>query len=348
MELKDLITELCSLPSPSGFEDAVRERIADLAAPFTDRAETDSMGNLYLYRDCGRPDAGLLMLNAHMDEIGFIITGYEKGFLRFSHLGGVDPRMLPAGEVKILTDPPIYGVIDAMPPHVLPKGDSDKAIAPDKLFIDAGLAPNEAEKAVPLGTAAVFAGDCRPLGDRRLCGKSLDDRSCAAILLRVLENPSGRELNTNLCLMISAQEELGKRGAAVGAYRAEPDLAVVLDVTHAATPDSKPGETMEMGKGAAIGVGPNLHRDVTKLLFDIAAEKALPCQTEVMGGSTGTDAWAIQVSRRGVPTGLVSLPVKYMHSPVEVLDLDDAEAISALLTEFVSRAGDVLEGLYHA
>lgn len=340
MELDELIKELAGLPSPSGFEDTVRQRIAELAAPYVDFSETDNMGNLFLRKNCGRENAECLMLNAHMDEIGLIITGYEKGFLRFSTLGGVDPRMLPARELKILTEPPVYGVIDTMPPHVLSDSDSDKTLDAEKLFIDAGLSQEQAEKQVPLGTPAVFAGGCESLGENRLCGKSLDDRACVAILLKVLENLSGRELDMDVCLMISTQEELGTRGAITGAYRVQPDFAVTVDVTHAATPDSKKGETMDMGKGAAIGMGPNLHRGMTRLLFDIAREKDIPCQTEVMGGNTGTDAWVIQVSREGIPTALVSLPIKYMHSPVELMDIKDAEAIAALLTELALKSGE--------
>lgn len=340
MELHQLITELCSLPSPSGFEGPAFRRISELAAPFTDSIETDPLGNLIAWKRCGRPGASVLMLNAHMDEIGLIVTGYEKGFLRFSSLGGVDPRMLPARELKILTDPPIYGVIDTMPPHALSAEDSDKSIDPGKLFIDAGLEEDEAEKLVPLGTPVVFAGGCDRFGENRICGKSLDDRSCAAILLKVLENLSSRALGVDICLLISAQEELGTRGAFTGAFSVQPDFAVTVDVTHAATPDSKKGETREMGKGAAIGVGPNMHRGLTGRLFDIAGEMALPHQTEVMSGNTGTDAWAIQVSRSGVATAVVSLPIKYMHSPVELMDLADAEAIVSLLTELASRLGE--------
>lgn len=340
MELHQLITELCSLQSPSGFEGPAFRRVSELVSPFTDSIETDPMGNLIAWKHCGRPGAQVLMLNAHMDEIGLIVTGYEKGFLRFSSLGGVDPRMLPARELIVLTEPPIYGIVDTMPPHALSAEDSDKSIDLSKLFIDAGLSQEEAERLVPLGTPVVFAGGCERFGESRICGKSLDDRSCVAILVKVMENLSARALGVDLCLLISTQEELGTRGAFTGAYAAEPDFAVTVDVTHAATPDSKKGETLEMGKGAAIGVGPNMHRGLTARLFDAAKDKDIPHQTEVMSGNTGTDAWAIQVSRSGVATAIVSLPVKYMHSPVELMDLSDAQAIVSLLTELASRLGE--------
>lgn len=338
MELTELITELCSLNAPSGFENAALERIKELATPFADSCETDALGNLIIRKSCGVPHAPVLMLNAHMDEIGFIVTGHEKGFLRFSSLGGVDPRMLPAAEIKVLADPPIFGVINAMPPHALSSEDMDKTMDPKKLFIDVGLSQEQAEKQIPLGTPAVFAADCAPIG-KLIRGKALDDRACAAILLKVLESIKDQPMYADLCLLISSQEELGTRGAAPGAFAVAPDYAVTVDVTHAATPDSGEGETMLMGKGAAIGVGPNMHRGLTKTLFDIAEKNDLPYQTEVMGGNTGTDAWVIQVSRTGIATGLVSLPIKYMHTPIETMDPADAGAIVTLLTELALSLG---------
>lgn len=336
MLLHEMITDLCAVSAPSGFEERAFERISALISPFSDEVKTDAMGNLIAIKKCGKPNAKKLMLNAHMDEIGFIITGYEKGFLRFSPLGGIDPRMLPARELKILTDPPIFGVIDTMPPHTLENGEQDKTIDMKKLYIDAGLSDEEARRAVPLGTPVVFAGGCESFSESRICGKSLDDRACVAILIKTMERLRDRQLDIDVFCLISTQEEVGTRGAVTGTFSIEPDFAVTVDVTHAATPDSKKGQTMEMGKGAAIGVGPNMDRGITGLLFRLAEEKEIPCQTEVMGGNTGTDGWVIQVSRTGVSTALTSLPIKYMHSPVELMDVSDAEAIVKLLAELAA------------
>ncbi|MEG1316585.1 MAG: M42 family peptidase, partial [Oscillospiraceae bacterium] len=138
MLLKDLIFDLCGLAAPSGFEDNAFKRISELLSPYVDEIKTDAMGNLIAVKKCGRENAKRLMLDAHMDEIGFIITDIEKGFLRFSSIGGVDPRMLPTREVRVLIDPPIFGVIDTMPPHALSSEDMDKSIDAKKLFIDVG------------------------------------------------------------------------------------------------------------------------------------------------------------------------------------------------------------------
>jgi len=340
MLLKDTIINLCGLAAPSGFEERAFARIKELVLPYVDELRTDAMGNLIAVKLCGRDGAKKLMFDAHMDEIGMIITGYEKGFLRFSNLGGIDPRMLPAREIKILTDPPIFGVIDMMPPHALTEEEMDKSIDAKKLFIDVGLSETEAIKRVPLGTAAVFAGGVEELSLGTLCGKSLDDRACAAIIIQVMERLSKKEPKVDICCLFSTQEELGTRGAVTGAYGVNPDYAVAVDVTFASTPDTKKGETMELRQGAAIGVGPNMNRKITNTLIDIAKEYKIPYQLEVMGGNTGTDGWVIQISREGVSTGLVSLPIRYMHSPVETLDLSDAEAVVNLLTEFAMKLGE--------
>lgn len=339
LELKETILELCALPSPSGFEGAVRSRVRELLAPYADEIRTDAMGNLIAVKRCGKTDAKKLLLDAHMDEIGLIVTGHEDGFLRFGTIGGVDQRMLPAREVKILTDPPIFGVIDTLPPHILSEDEMDKSIDADKLFIDAGLTQQEAQERVPLGTPAVYAGGVTELTENVLCGKSLDDRSCVAIILKTMEALANTELGVDLYCLISTQEELGTRGATVGAFSIAPDYAFALDVTFASTPDTKKGQTMELRKGAAIGVGPNMHRALTQRLIALAKEREIPYQLEIMGGNTGTDGWPIQVSRDGVATLLVSLPIRCMHTPVETMDLSDAEGIVKLLTAFIPTLG---------
>ncbi|NCB73881.1 MAG: M42 family peptidase [Clostridia bacterium] len=343
MLLKETIIDLCGLSAPSGFEERAFSRIEELLKPFVDEIKTDAMGNLIAVKRCGNDKAKKLMFNAHMDEIGMIVTGFEKGFLRFSNLGGIDPRMLPAREIKVLTNPPVFGVIDTMPPHTLSAEEMDKAIDPNRLFIDIGMSEEEAKKRVPLGTSAVFAGGVDELCEGVICGKALDDRACVSIIVKIMEAISAKELNIDIYCLISTQEEIGSRGAICGTYGINPDYAVVIDVTHAATPDSKKGETLDMRGGAAIGVGPNMNRGITNALIALAEEKNLPYQLEIMGGSSGTDGWVIQVCREGVSTAVVSLPLKYMHSPVEIMDISDAEAIVSLLAEFTFKLSE--EGL---
>lgn len=334
MTLQELTKQLCGMAGPSGFESPVRDCIAEYIRPFADEVKTDVMGNLMAIKRCGRSDAKMLLLDAHMDEIGFIVTGVESGFLKFANIGGVDPRMLPAREVRVLTEPPLFGVIDTMPPHLLSEDDMGKSIDADKLFIDIGMSQETAQKAVPVGTPIVYASGCEELGGGQLCGKAMDDRSCAAIILKAFEELAEKTLCVDLCCLISTQEEVGLRGAAVGAWSVAPDYAIVVDVTHAKTPDAKDVLT-DAGKGVAIGIGPNMNASMTKTLFSLAERKEIPCQPEVCpGGDSGTNAAAIQISRAGVATALLSLPLKYMHTPLETACCEDMEAVKKLIVAY--------------
>lgn len=335
MDLREKIFALTAIASPAGFETEAGRRVAELLAPCADEVRIDAMGNVIAYKRSGRPDAHLLLVEAHMDEVGFIVTGQEEGFLKFSLLGGVDVRMLPGHEVNIMTEPPLYGVIACLPPHVLTAEQKEKAIEAKSMYIDAGLSADEAERLVQPGTPGTFAGAPFMLGEDCICSKALDNRSCVAIMLEVAERLAHEKLALDIVYMASVQEELGCRGATAGAFGVAPDCCIALDVTHAATPDESSRGVMKFGGGAAIGIGPNMDRRLTAMFRDTAAKNGLDSQFEVMGGNTGTDAWPIQISREGVRTAVVSLPLKYMHSPVEVIKLSDAENIASLVTAFI-------------
>ena len=335
MDLTELTRTLSNLSGPSGFESAVYAWIADHLRPVADEVRTDALGNMIAVKRCGKPGAKMILLDAHMDEIGFIVTGAKDGFLRFGMLGGVDQRMLPAREVKVLTDPPMFGVIDTMPPHVLTDEEKEKAFPPDKLCIDVGLTQEEAERLVPPGTPVVYGNTFEELGEKYLCGKALDDRACAAIIIRAFERLSGEELNADVCCLVSTQEEVGHRGATVAAWSVQPDAALVVDVTHGRMPDA-PEVPCECGKGAAIGIGPNMNPTLSRELIALARARGIAYQPEaVPGGNSGTNAHAVQMAREGVVTGLISLPLKYMHTPVEVVCREDMDAIVELLAAYV-------------
>ncbi|MBQ3276003.1 MAG: M20/M25/M40 family metallo-hydrolase [Oscillospiraceae bacterium] len=342
MELRETIAALCAAQGPSGFEEKAASAAAELLRPLVDELHTDTLGNLIGWRRCGEENAPAVMLDAHLDQVGLIVTGYEGRFLRFAPLGGVDPRILPALEVELLTKSgPLPGVIDVLPPHVLSEADRSKPIPMDKLFIDAGFASEEeARAAVPQGTPACYRTPCFPLGEHQLCSRSLDDRSCVAILLAVMERTREKRLRADVAVHLAVQEEVGGRGALPGTYGIHPDFGVALDVTFGNTPDAPRGTTLKMNGGAAIGVGPVMSRTISDRLETLARERGIPYQIEVMGRTTGTDADEMQTSREGVAMGVISLPLKYMHSPVEVIDLRDAEAVTALLCAWLETLGE--------
>lgn len=334
MDLYTSLSRLCSAPGPSGHIGAVADVAEELLRPLVDEVRRDKLNNLLGLRRCGAPGAKLVLLDAHLDEIGFVVTGHEEGFLRFSTIGGVDPRMLPGRELVVLTDPPRRGIVTCPA-----GGEADKSIPLSELFVDVGLSQTEAERAVPVGTPMVYRGGCFALGEDQMCGKSMDDRSCFVTLLRAAELLRDRELDVDLYLLGSTREEVSGAGATVGTWAVQPDFCVAVDVTHGKTPDGPADKAFAIGGGPAIGVGPNMTRWMTDRMLAKAKERQIPYQLEVMSGHTGTNGWEMQISREGVATSVLSLPLKYMHSPIEVLSLADMEQVAALLVAFTEGLG---------
>ena len=335
VNIPEILIELCSLSGPSGFEKPVAERVKTLLESYADEVWTDAMGNVLGVRRCGKEGAGKLLFDAHIDEIGLIVTGVEEGFLRFAALGGLDARIIPATDVMILSDPPLYGVVCVMPPHTLDKADAEKNMKIEDMCIDIGMQQDEAVKAVAPGTPGVLAYGARRFGGDCLCGKALDDRAGLAAILRALELLKDVQLDIDLYVMASVQEEVGTRGAAPGAYAIAPDMCVVVDVGFAKTPDTKPSETNEeLGGGVIISRGPNMNAKLTETAIRLAQENEIDHQINVEpGGNSGTNARVIQISGGGVATALFSIPQKYMHSGREVVMTGDVESTAQLLRQ---------------
>ena len=278
MDYTRVLQQLCSLPGPSGFEGPVARAAADLLRPWVDEVEVDRMGNVLGVRRCGRKGAPRLLLDAHLDEIGFLVTGHRDGFLRFVPLGGVDPRMLPDREITLLTDPPVLGVVACLPPHVQSREEMDQSRPIDTLYLDVGLSQEEAERRIPVGTPAVYRTGCFPLGEDLLCGKALDDRACFAALLGAAEQLAGEDLDVDLYILGSTQEETHSTGAITAAYRVIPDLCVAVDVTHGSSPDAPKEKTFPLGGGPVVGVGPNCTRWMSQRLFRVGKRWASPAR----------------------------------------------------------------------
>lgn len=326
---------------PSGFEQRVAEKAAALMQPFMDEACLDPFGNAVGIRRCGKPGAKKLLLDAHLDQIGLMVTGMEDGYLRFCTIGGVDPRMLPDRELTILTDPPVFGVVACLPPHVQSSEEYNKSIPVSELWIDVGLSQEEAQKCIPVGTPAVFRGPMIGLGESQLSGRSMDDRSCFVALLRTAELLSGKELDVDLIILGSTREEISGAGARVGTFSLNPDCCVAVDVTHGKTPDAPASKNrvFDLKGGPVIGIGPNMTRWMTGRMIETAKSLELPYQLEAMAGHSGTNGWHMQTVREGIATSVVSLPLKYMHSPIETLDIGDIESVARLLAGFAENLG---------
>ena len=338
MDMRQALERLCTCTAPSGFEAPAAAVAAELLRPLVDEVSVDRMGNVLGVRRCGKEGAPRLLLDAHLDEIGLLVTGVEDGFLRFRSIGGVDPRMLPGRELVVLTDPPRRGIVTCPA-----GGEADKSIPLSELFVDVGLSQTEAERAVPVGTPMVYRGGCFALGEDQMCGKSMDDRSCFVTLLRAAELLRDRELDVDLYLLGSTREEVSGAGATVGTWAVQPDFCVAVDVTHGDSPDAPKEKTFPLGKGPVIGVGPNCTRWMEQRMRRKAEELGMAVQTEVMAGHSGTNGWPLQVSREGVATAVPSLPLRYMHTPIEVISRRDLEDLARLLAAFVEGIGEEAE-----
>ena len=344
-ETADFLIELSSLPGPSGYEDQAAKHVKELLEPFMDETWIDSIGNVIGARHCGYDNARKLLIDAHIDEIGLVVTGIEEGFLRFEKLGSIDVRMLPACDVEVLTNPPLYGVIDVLPPHVLKKEETERFNKIDELFIDIGLTQEQALAQVPLGTPIVMMSGARCFAENYVSGKALDNRAGVAAVLNAIEMLKDVSLEVDLYVMFSTQEEVGVRGATPGVYAISPDWCLVVDVDHAKTPDAKQHEAKEeLGSGVIISRGPNMHGELTEKMIALAKNHDIRHQVNVApGGNSGTNARAIQISREGVATALLGIPLRYMHSPQEVVSIDDVESASRLVYETAKAVTKCLE-----
>ncbi len=339
MNYQDILTKLCSISAPTGFEADACAVAMDLLRPYMDEVYQNPLGSVIGVKRCGKENAKKILLDAHLDEIGFIITGHKDGFLTFSGLGGVDPRMLPNRELHIMTKPPRVGVVACTPPHVQEAGEQNKSLPMKKMFIDVGLIQEEAEREIPVGTTATFRGTCKPLGENLLWGKAMDDRAGFATILGALELLQDKTLDCDLFVVGSVDEERGSSGAITAIWDIAPHCCIAIDVTHGDTPDGKKIDMFPLGKGPTIGKGPNCTKWMEQKLFSLAEKEEIPTQTEVMAGASGTNAWPMQISREGVATAVVSIPLRYMHTPLETLHKEDLDHTAKLLASFVAEYG---------
>ncbi len=321
-----ILGHLTQISGPSGSEERVAEFIATQLRPYCDELNTDALGNLIVRR---HGTGKKIMVAAHMDEIGLMITHIDKeGFLRFTHLGGVQIPNLVGQRVKFSK-----GRVGTIGVEKLEKLSDFKL---DKLYIDIGVSSREeAEQVVHIGETAVFVGDFIESGSR-IISKALDDRIGCFVVMEALKRTRSTH---ELAFVFTVQEEIGTRGAQTAAYALEPDLAIAVDVT--ATGDTPKAHPMSVELGKGVGIKVLDHSMITspqikRWMAAVATELNVPFQWEVLEYG-GTDSGAIHVSRGGVPSGVLSIPTRYVHSPAEMLDKRDVEAAVDLLVALLER-----------
>ncbi len=278
-----------------------------------------------------------LMLEAHIDEVGFVVTDVDcDGFLTVKNCGGIDLRTLPARTVAVHGKEKITGVFCATPPHLGGPKEYDDISA---IKIDT-LLGEKAKDVISVGDSVTFMANAAELKNGRVTGKSLDNRAGVVCLLELAERLHGKNLPCNIVFAFTDAEELGNRGAITTTFDISPDEAIVLDVSFADAPDIPSNECGNLGGGAMIGMSPVLDKNISKKLVSIAKENNLSHQNEVMGSRTGTNGDVISVSKSGIKTGLVSIPLRNMHTDCEIIDIKDIENVCNLLENYILKGGN--------
>lgn len=334
MDLKKMLMELSEAKGVSGTSgaiDAAEQYLAQLGGSI----KRDIAGGIACVVGNGKRK---IMLDAHIDEIGFVVTAIEDGFIRVAKCGGIDPRTVINQHVTIHGSRDIVGVFASTPPHL--KSDEKSAPKVDELLIDCGYSDSMLKEIVKIGDRVSFLCEPRELLNDRITGKSLDNRAGVCAIISAAEKIVQSKADCTLIVSLSAQEELGCRGARTAAFEYEPDEAIVVDVSFGDGPDVASYECGKLGKGAMIGVSPILDRKMTDGLFDAAESGGFAYQTEAMGGSTGTNADFISLTKSGIPTALVSIPLRNMHTCCEVIDISDVESTAGIIAEYVCGGGD--------
>lgn len=338
MDMFQIITELTAAPGVSGNEEAVCEVVKKWFRTYTDDVWSDVMNNAYAR--FGNPEGPTVLLMAHMDEIGMMVADIEEnGMIRLYNVAGVDPRVLPGSEVQINGLQPVPAVVGALPLHLQKSGDSEKNYKIEDLFCDTGFPVEEVRELVHIGDTVSFkAFEPMKLKNNVIAGKTFDDRACVAALMEVMELLKNYKLECTVVVCASVGEESHFTGGITGSYRIDPDMGVAIDVCHAPQPGAKPTDYTDFDK-VAIGRGGNIHPKMFERLKASAKEQNIPFDVDVMFSRTGTDAWPMQVERGGIPTGLISLPLRYMHTSVEVISLNTLKNCAKVIAGAVKAIG---------
>jgi endoglucanase len=334
MDTKQLLLDFSAMDGVAGREDGVANYARDLLAPYGE-VTINALGSVLCTVRKPAEGGAHVLLDAHMDEIGLVVTFIdESGFLRVAAAGGIDRRLLAASPVVIHTAEGLLpGVVCSTPPH-LSTGEA-KNPKVEEIWIDAGFTAEEAKQKILPGDIVTLKSDSRELLNGLVSGKAIDDRAGCVSLLKALEYLGDAKLSCGLTVVFSSMEEVGCIGAKTAAYQANPTHAIAVDVSFAYTPDAKKEKTGELKKGPMIGIAPILNRAMTEGMITAAQASDIPFQREVMGGRTGTNADVIATTRGGVATALLSIPQKYMHTPIETVAVEDVANTGRLIAAYL-------------
>lgn len=340
----ELLKTLSSLHGPCGFEQPVSAWIRDKIQPIVDDVQVDPLGNVIARKKGGKPGPKMI-ITAHMDEVGFIVKKIEKnGLIRFEKLGGHDDRILLAQKVQVRTRHGVLtGVIGTMSAHFVKFDDASKVRNHRQLYIDIGATSKEGAEVlgIEIGNPITWAPMAEFLGNEttgKIVGKGFDDRAGCAVIIQLLEELKDVTFHGEIIAIFTVQEEVGLRGAKVAAESVDADVAIAIDTTAVSdTVEDVMDQSLALGAGTGIKIldfSLIAHPAVKEKLINVAKAQTIPFQYEVFPG-IGTDGGAVSLANKGIPTGVLSIPSRYAHSPVEVIDRKDLEATKQLLKAFV-------------
>lgn len=339
-DILPFLKSLISVSGLSGYEAPVAALIAEKWRPLVDETSISRVGSLHgLKKGSGKSPRPSLMIATHMDAIGMQVSRIVEGFLHITNIGGIDVRVLPGAEVTVHASgsgEELPAVVAMPPARFLPDGAGDGALAIQYLLVDTGLLPREVEKKVRVGDLVSFANSPLELTGDVISGHTLDNRASVAALTVCLEELQNKPHIWDVWAVATVQEETSYLGAYTSAFDIRPQLAIVIDGTFGKGPGANGWQTFPMGKGVGLGLGANMHPFLHTRLKDLAERLEIPWFVDVMPAHSGTDAFAVQVTAEGIPTALVEFPIRYMHTPVEMVAVKDIQRVGRLLAEFIS------------
>ncbi len=340
-ELMPFLKSLLSAPGLSGYETPVMRLIEDAWRLLVSDTRLSKLGSLEaLKKGSGPEPRPSLLIATHMDAIGMMVTSIKDGFLAMTMIGGVDARVLPGAPVTVhasASGEDLPGVVVQPPARLLPPHLADGPVPLDHLFVDVGLLPEDVAAKVRVGDLISYATTPQELAGDYITGHSLDNRASVAALTVALDELQTKSHHWDVWAVATAQEEVTLGGAITSAFGIHPHLAIAVDVTFAKGPGANDWQTHALGKGASLGWGPNIHPALHKRFKDLAEKLEIPHDVDVMPRMSGTDALGMQVAAEGIPTMVVSIPLRYMHTPVEMVAVKDIQRVGRLLAEFISR-----------
>lgn len=337
-DLTSFLKTLISAPGLSGYELPARLLIQETWQPLVDELTVSRLGSLHgLRRGKGTEPRPSIMIATHMDAIGLMVNGIEEGLLRVTGIGGLDPRVLPGQLVTVHGREDLPGVIAPPAPRLLPSTVTSGAVPIEYLFVDTGLLPEEVQRLVRLGDMISYAQPPLDTAGESLTGHSLDNRASVVALTHCLELLQTRPHDWDVWAVATVQEEVGVKGAYTSAFQLHPTLAIAVDVTFGSGPGSPSHKTYALGKGPTLLWGPDAHPALHNALKTLAERLEIPYAIEITARHSGTDGYATQVTAEGIPTMVVSIPLRYMHTPVEMVAVKDITRTGRLLAEFIAQ-----------